>query len=362
MLIVAPNGTQTAAAVPSLRETGCNVHVADSPFRAISLHAQELFPVIVIDISRLDPDDNSIFEVFRESNPDVYILAIVPAGQRDKAISFLKAGIDAYTLEPIYVEEVVTLVRNAFERCHIPDPAAAREDKFKALGHLARGVAHAVNNPLTTLSGWLQIMLSDTGPDDPRCNTLAVMNQEADRIAKVVRNLLAFAGHPSPNCKEIDVNAMLDRLIMGLEQNSRHRTVVFSRHFTPGLGKVFADEDQLTQACSTIACFCAQRSGPGEGVDVATYPFEDQVRIEIADSGEPLARDEVDRLFDPFESYTKSDAGEWDSDSTDPSGLALPVCYGIIHGLGGALNITTGELQGTSFIIKLPVASKANLE
>ena len=358
VLVVCRKGSQAEAVVPALREAGFDIEAVDSPFKAVAVHSREPFPAIILDAARLEADEASVFEVLRDGLPNVYILAIVPPNQRDKAVGFLKAGVDQYVMEPLYLEEVTTLLESAFARGQSTDREVSRQEKLRALGQFARGVAHAVNNPLTTLSGWLQLMLADTKQDDPRRKTLLVMSQETDRIAHVVRDLLAFAGHPSPNRTPVDINRLLDRVVMAVEQDGKHRTVLFTRHFTPGLGMVLADEEQLAEAYTTLICFCATRSGAGEDVDIATYPVDDTIHVEISDSGDPLEAEAIERLFDPFASEA---VDNWGASEGDLSGLALPVCYGVIRGLGGALNITTEEQRGSSFIIKLPVSAQPEL-
>ena len=359
-MLVCRQDSNVQAAVPALCQAGYAVQTTESPFEAVAAHARDPFRAIVVDVSLLGDGGSSMFEVLRESGKEVYILAVLPPGYRDQVVKYLRSGVDSYAIEPMYIDELVTLVGNAFTRSSPVCTERLREDKLRSLGQFARGVAHSVNNPLTTLSGWLQIMLSDVPTDDPRRNTLMVMNQETDRIAGVVRDLLAFAGHPSPNRSAIDINRLLDRLLMDLEQGGKFRTVLFTRHLTPGIGTVCADEQQLSEACGTILRFCASRSGAGDEIGVATYPADGQVYIEMAHSGDALDPDLIEHLFDPFSTELSEEALYGVDNGNGLSELALPVSYGIINGLGGSLSITTDQPRGSSFIIKLPVSSDAH--
>ncbi len=361
ILVVCRKDSNVQVAVPALTDSGLAVDSTESIYKAVALHTRAPYRMIVIETAGINCNDCSVFDVLREESLDVYILAIIPAGHRDAVVNILKAGVDSYALEPVHIEELVALVINAIARKPAAVENTAREDKLRSLGRFARGIAHSVNNPLTTLSGWLQIMLSDMAANDPRRNTLMVMNQETERIAAVVRDLLAFAGYPSPNRSEVNINHLLGKVVMELENAGEFRTVLFTKHFTPGLGTVLADQEQLADACSTIIRFSAGRSAAGDGVDIATYPANGSIHIEVAHSGEPLHKETVEHLFDPF-SARFDDDGLSGLDAEGLSELALPVSYGIIRGLGGALNITTDDPQGSSFIITLPASTKAEFK
>jgi len=336
ILVVCRKDSNVQVAVPALKESGLTVDATESVYKAVALHAREPYRLIVIETAGIDGNDSSVFEVLREESLDVYILAIIPANRRDAVVDILKAGVDTYALEPVYVQELVALVTNAITRKPAAVEKSARDDKLRSLGRFARGIAHSVNNPLTTLSGWLQIMLSDMAANDPRRNTLIVMNQETERVAAVVRDLLAFAGYPSPNRSEVNL--------------------MFTKHLTPGLGTVHADREQLAEACSTIIRFSAGRSATGDGVDIATYPANGSIHIEVAHSGDPLNKETVEHLFDPFSALFDDD-GLSGLDAGGLSELAMPVSYGIIRGLGGTLNITTDDAKGSSFVISLPAST-----
>jgi len=356
ILVVCRKDSNVQVAVPALKESGLTVDATESVYKAVALHAREPYRLIVIETAGIDGNDSSVFEVLREESLDVYILAIIPANRRDAVVDILKAGVDTYALEPVYVQELVALVTNAITRKPAAVEKSARDDKLRSLGRFARGIAHSVNNPLTTLSGWLQIMLSDMAANDPRRNTLIVMNQETERVAAVVRDLLAFAGYPSPNRSEVNLNHLIDKIVMELENSAEFRTVLFTKHLTPGLGTVHADREQLAEACSTIIRFSAGRSATGDGVDIATYPANGSIHIEVAHSGDPLNKETVEHLFDPFSALFDDD-GLSGLDAGGLSELAMPVSYGIIRGLGGTLNITTDDAKGSSFVISLPAST-----
>jgi len=309
------------------------------------MHSGEPADAIVVDAGSFTEKDYELFDIFREVLPGVKLFATIPMSLRDRTPTLLKCGVDGYFFEPFYSEEIVSALGRALQPKAEPEAAVSQGEKLEALGRFARGVAHEVNNPLATLSGWVQIFLSEIEEKDPKHETLEVMQQELDRIANVVQDLLAFSGQPSPHRDEVDINA----LIRGLIRNKDRIEVEYQMHFDSSLPKVYANQQQLGQALAYILNFSRSHMKGKGTIDVTTRADADAGAVIIfRDSQSGIKDDILSGLFDPFRGSN--------GDPTE-GGLGLSVSYGVIKGLGGSLKVER-EPRGLVFTITVPAATQ----
>ena len=234
--------------IPQLRGRDYDVVHAPSVFRAVSMHSADPAKVVIIDANDFGEKDYEVFDVLRESLPEVKLFASISMGQRSKTPVLLKRGVEGCFLEPFYADEILSALDRALRPAGEGVAASTPADKLAALGRFARGVAHEINNPLTTLSGWVQILVSETNDDDPRYDTFEVMQQELDRVAKVVQDLLAVSGQPSPQRDQVDINAIIRGLVRGREAEG----VECSSQLGRSLPKVYANSGTLWGASSIL--------------------------------------------------------------------------------------------------------------
>jgi len=341
LLVCEPNSPLQPAA-DALKAEGFRVRQARSTYRAIVEQTASPAEIVLIDTSPLLERDMEVFEVFRSLAPSPFLLASFPASAREKARAALESGADAYVLEPFDPREITVLLRRSLERRQAPGEQLPLNEKLASLARFAAGVAHEVNNPLTTVSGWVQLSLSDMADDDPGRQTFETMQEEIERIASIVRNLLCFAGQPPLDEEPVNVNALLEDLLSSVA----HEGVHVASYLHEELPLILANSAQLRRACENIiqnGLKCLD--GRGELL-VATRPVssEDQVAIEIADDGPGIPAQNLSRIFDPFF-----------SDGDDGPGLGLSAAYGIIQGHGGTIEVTSQENEGTRFVIRLPL-------
>ena len=341
LLVCEPNASLQQAA-EGLKAEGFRIRHARSPYRAIVEQTTAPAEVVLIDTAPLLERDLEVFEVFRSMAPPPFLLAVLPPSAREKALGALDRGADAYVLEPFDAREVTLLLRRTLERRAAPQERQPLNEKLASLARFAAGVAHEVNNPLTTVSGWVQLSLSDMGGDDPRRQTFETMQEEIERIAGIVRNLLCFAGQPPLEEEPVDVNALLAELI----ESTAHEGVNIACYLHDGLPLILANREQIRRACENVIRNAIQTlDGSGELL-VATRPVngEDMIAIEIADDGTGIPPERLSRIFDPF--FSEGNGG---------TGLGLSAAYGIVQGHGGNIDVSSQEGQGARFILRLPL-------
>lgn len=225
-------------------------------------------------------------------------------------------------------------------------------DKLAALGQMIAGVAHELNNPLTSVIGFTQLILLNLSLDEQIRENLEIVRHEAERTRRIVQNLLSFSRQHKPSRTEIDINELLDNTLdlrtyeMSVNNISVHRNYGL-------LPNVMADEHQMQQAFLNIIINAehAMHSQHLGGTLTLTTRFEksasgNTVKIIIEDDGPGITTENLDRLFDPF--FTTKPIGKG-------TGLGLSISYGIIKEHGGSIHVESQSGQGARFIIELPL-------
>ncbi len=225
-------------------------------------------------------------------------------------------------------------------------------DKLAALGQMIAGVAHELNNPLTSVIGFTQLILMDLSLDEQIRENLEIVRREAERTRKIVQNLLSFSRQHKPSRTEVDVNDLLNNTLdmrayeMSVNNISVHRNYGL-------LPRVMADEHQMQQVFLNIIINAehAMHSHHLGGTLTLTTGLEKSatgniIKIIIEDDGPGITADNLDRLFDPF--FTTKPVGKG-------TGLGLSISYGIIKEHGGSIRAESKPGQGARFIIELPL-------
>ncbi len=221
-------------------------------------------------------------------------------------------------------------------------------DRLASVGELASGIAHELNNPLTGVIGFSELLIERDIPKDIR-EDLIVINREAQRTAKIVRNLLTFARKHPTDKKPLDINIIIQSVleIRAYEQNVNNIKV--HTLFASDLPDVTANDSQLQQVFINIVINAEQAMIEAHGggtFTVTTEQIGDIVRASFSDDGPGIAEEYLDHLFDPF--FTTKEVGKG-------TGLGLSICHGIITENGGKIYAESELGKGATFVIELPV-------
>jgi len=225
-----------------------------------------------------------------------------------------------------------------------------QSEKLAALGQLVAGIAHELNNPLQGVLGHLEL-LRTTGAFPKRLRReMQTIYREADRAAKIVRNLLVFAGSRRLTRRRVSLNAVLQKVVASRVPACRAAEIEVMRHYDENLPRVESDPLLLHQAFLNIIMNAEQAvaaAGGGGRIVITTSVTRsgDRVVATVRDTGDGIPPDSLTRIFEPF--YTTKEVGKG-------TGLGLAIAYGIVQEHGGQIVAANHPDGGALFTVELP--------
>jgi signal transduction histidine kinase/iron only hydrogenase large subunit-like protein len=223
-------------------------------------------------------------------------------------------------------------------------------EKMTSLGQLAASVAHEINNPLSGVLIYTQLLSkklkSNNFASDVALDYLSKMEMELNRSTKLVRSLLDFSRQSVPEFWEVDINEIIDRSYdLGIH-SAEMQNVQVVKELSAELPKIIADFGQIQQVCTNLIMNAIQAMPGGGTLNIRTFLENKHVVIEVSDTGVGISPENMKKIFTPFFTTKKDQKGV---------GLGLAISYGIIQRHHGKIEINTKEGEGTTFKVYLPV-------
>jgi two-component system NtrC family sensor kinase len=233
-----------------------------------------------------------------------------------------------------------------------------QSEKLSAIGELISGIAHELNNPLTGVMGYSELLQLRKDLDDRARENLLKINSLALRCQRIVQNLLFFARKEKPERKLSDINDILEKTVELRSYEFRVNNIEITRELDRNLPKTIADAHQLQQVFLNVITNAEQAMLEFRGtghltIRTRTDPQNAKIIVEIIDDGPGIPEGRLTKIFDPF--FTTKEVGKG-------TGLGLSLSYGMIKEHGGNIYARSREGDGAAFIIELPVIASLQEE
>src|SRR5712691_1600237 len=251
------------------------------------------------------------------------------------------------------ISHVITIGEDITE-WHEAQQRLAETEKLAAVGQLAAGVMHEINNPLATILACCEALAlrSETlvAPERHAYDEyLKIIDTEVQRCRRIVESLLDFSRPKAGEKKPVDVNAVVEHTLFLLKHHARFKRVEVVRELTPGLPAVHADQERLIQSFMALMlnAMDAMDSRGTLTVRSGKNPDRaDEVLLEFIDTGKGITREDLPKIFEPF--FTTKPQGRG-------TGLGLSICYGIIAEHRGRIDVESQVGVGSNFKVYLPL-------
>ncbi len=309
------------------------------PDDAIGRSVRELFPGSFVEVL-----NDARLEVQRGLDP-ITAAYRIPLRTRDRADRVV-----TLSMAPLLGDDdgtpqsTVIIIDDVTERTEL-ESQLRQAEKLTSVGLLAAGVAHEVNTPLAGISSYTQMLQRKLPENDPRRVILEKIEKQTFRASQIVNNLLNFSRQKTGRFRPVDLNDVVRDTLSLAEIQLRKRGVTVHTQLAEDIKPVFGDPIKLQQVLMNLVLNARDAMPTGGELTISTIQQNGDAVMQVLDTGTGIARDNLDKVYDPF--FTTKGVGKG-------TGLGLSVSYGIIQEHRGTMTVESELDRGTRFRIALP--------
>lgn len=226
-----------------------------------------------------------------------------------------------------------------------------QSQRLASLGKMAAGIAHEINNPLGGILSLSSLALEDMHNNDPNKENVEEVVKQALRCREIVKGLLQFSRQEEGKSEYLKLNQIIDTNLALVEKQALFHNITIAKNYDPDIPLILGDNSQLQQVFINIIMNSVEAMEEVGTLTIATYQnkSDEQVVVEISDTGCGIPPENIDRIFDPF--FTTKEVGKG-------TGLGLAIAYGIVTRHQGKMSVKSTVNKGTTFTITFPIAEK----
>lgn len=299
-------------------------------------------------LDSLNLSSPALKQLLTKNNPGIEELPLIVSGKE----RFYE--VETMPINDNHQEQVgwLAVLREITERKEMQQQLIA-QDRLASIGELTAGIAHELNNPLTSIVGFSELIMKRDLPNDIK-SELKIINDEAERAAKIIDNLLTFARKQPENKSPLDFNEVVKSTVELRSYKQRLDNLNVVTHLASDLPEVMGSSLQLRQVVLNIIInaefFMTEAHGKGTLI-ITTENKGDYIRATFADDGPGVPEQNIPKIFSPF--FTTKEVGKG-------TGLGLSICQGIITEHGGKIWVESKPGEGATFTVELPAIKSRN--
>ncbi|MEJ2039603.1 MAG: ATP-binding protein [Desulfosarcinaceae bacterium] len=229
-----------------------------------------------------------------------------------------------------------------------------QNDKLAALGKMAAGIAHEINNPLAVIgekAGWMRDLLDEEAFRESDSlqeyrTSLNKIEEHVERARKITHSMLGFARRMEPRSDNVDIRDVLRQTIDLMQSQARSNNITITTRFNDDLPVIASDQSQLQQVFLNLLTNALDAIGADGSIHVTAERMGAFIDVQVSDNGVGILEHQQRRIFDPF--FTTKETGKG-------TGLGLSVSHSIVEKMGGSLSFTSAPGEGTTFTVRLPI-------
>lgn len=337
---------------------GFDVQYADRLQLAIEYLGQHRVEVILLDLGLPDSQGLDTLKRVYSEVPELPIVVLTGLNDELIGVQAVNKGAQDYLIKgQVDTHLLRRTIRYAIERKQAEERERRLQlqlnlsSRLASLGLMVEGIAHEINNPLSSVIGFAQMLMYEDLPENIK-NDVKMINDNAQRIADIMNNLLTFARQQNLQRTYININDIIRATLQMQAHSLESNNITVIPQFDPALPSTMADATLLQQAFLNliINAETEMKQAHGKGsLLIKTTLISDTIQISFTDDGPGITEANLTHLFDPFFSTRGVGHG---------TGLGLSVCYGIINEHNGQIYVQSQPGKGAVFTVELPVVAE----
>lgn len=349
-----------------LKNMGEGVIEVDADFKIVRINPAGVMIFQTLERKLVGSNLFNLFNNNKELHEILYRLSIAKGycnenltlKYRDKALrivltNLIKQGHNEGFL--LIVQDITDLFRKIEELTLINDELNKTQAqliqaaKLSALGQLAANITHEINTPLTSVLGYVSLLLNSMDKSDPRKNDLAIIQSEALRARNIIRGLLNFVYQGEGSLQELDVRELVKETLLLVSNRAKSQKVAIVEHYGKKSLPIVVDANQMKQVFINLINNAFDAMPQGGTLTITTLNDGDFLTIQFQDTGVGILSETLSEIFDPFFTTKPKSRG---------TGLGLPLSLKIVKSFGGTIEVESEEGRGSTFTVKIPLKGR----